>query len=113
PSGKFLYAVNEIGNYEGKSSGVVTAFSIGDDGGLSLLNQQPSGGAAPCHVVVDQSGRHVLCANYSGGNVMSLPIQDDGRLGEPTSLIQHKGSSVNPNRQKAPHAHSINVDPEN
>jgi 6-phosphogluconolactonase len=64
-------------------------------------------------VSVDHAGRNVLVANYGGGSVSVLPIGDDGRLGEATAFIQHEGSSVDPRRQTAPHAHSINVDPDN
>ncbi|HJS09091.1 MAG TPA: lactonase family protein, partial [Pirellulales bacterium] len=53
----------------------------------------------------------VLVANYGGGSVAVLPIDKDGRLRPASSFVQHKGSSVNPKRQEAPHAHSINVDP--
>lgn len=113
PSGRFLYAVNEIAKFEGLNSGAVSAFRIIDDSGrLELLNQQPSGGGAPCHLVVDATGKTVLLANYGGGSVESLPIGEDGRLGAPVSFIQHTGSSVHP-RQRGPHAHSINLDPAN
>ena len=107
--GKHLYAVGELGTFEGKPSGAVHAFAIKDDRSLDLINTQPSLGGAPCHLVVDKTGKHVLVANYSGGNVISLPIKDDGGLGPATSNIQHEGSSVLP-RQKGPHAHSINLD---
>jgi 6-phosphogluconolactonase len=60
--------------------------------------------------VVDGTGKHVLVANYSGGSVASLPLDAEGRLGPPTSVIQHAGSSVEPRRQAGPHAHSINLD---
>jgi len=113
PSGKFLYCVNEVGDFQGASSGAVSAFAISpEDGGLQFLNQQSSGGAAPCHVIVDATGRHALVANYSGGSVASLPIAADGRLGPITTLVQHQGSSVTP-RQQGPHAHSINLDAAN
>jgi 6-phosphogluconolactonase len=52
-------------------------------------------------------------ANYGGGSVACLPIQDDGSLKAPSATIQHAGSGPDPNRQKNPHAHSINVDPAN
>ena len=55
----------------------------------------------------------MLVANYGGGSVAALPIEADGRLKPATAFIQHTGSSVNPKRQKEPHAHSINVDPDN
>lgn len=111
PTGKFLYAVGEVSDFEGKKSGGVSAFAIDPKSGrLSLLNQMPSGGAGPCHVTVDQTGKNVLVANYGGGSVACLPIDDDGRLREASAFIQHEGSSVNPQRQAGPHAHSINVD---
>jgi 6-phosphogluconolactonase len=113
PNRKFLYAANEVGKFEGKNTGSISAFSIQPDGKLTLLNQVASAGAAPCHLVVDQTGQAVLVANYVGGNVASFPIHKDGRLGEAAASIKHEGSSVNPQRQKAPHAHSINLDPGN
>lgn len=111
PGGKFVYAVSEIGDFEGKKTGAVAALAVDPvTGKLTLLNKQPSAGAGPCHVTVDQSGRHVLVANYGGGSVASLPIAPDGRLGPATSAIQHQGKSVNPQRQEGPHGHSINLD---
>ncbi|MHC4394502.1 MAG: lactonase family protein [Planctomycetota bacterium] len=109
PGGKFLYTVSEAGG-----TGSVSAYAIDRDTGvLKLLNQQPSGGAGPCHVSIDHKGKNVLVANYSGGSASVIPIKSDGRLGEPTGFVQHKGSSVNPNRQKGPRAHSINVSRDN
>jgi 6-phosphogluconolactonase len=114
PNRRFLYAVNEIGDFQKKQSGAVSAFSIDPKSGdLTLINQQPSGGAAPCHLVVDRLGRHVLAANYGGGSVCVLPFGENGRLGEATAFIQHRGASVNKQRQEAPHAHSVNLDPAN
>ena len=108
PNGKFLYAVSESGG-----AGSVSAYAINSDtGGLKLLNQQSSGGAGPCHVSIDHAGKNVLVANYGSGSASVIPIKSDGRLGEPTGFVQHAGSSVNPGRQKGPHAHSINVSPD-
>ena len=114
PTRKFLYTVGEIHNFVGKKEGAVNAFSIDHTTGkLTLLNQQPSGGAGPCHITVDKTGKTALVANYGSGSVESLPVQSDGRLGEPASVIQHKGSSVDPKRQEGPHAHSFNIDANN
>jgi len=114
PSRKFLYAVSEVSDAGGKPTGGVSAFAVDPKTGkLKLLNQQSSQGAGPCHLVVDQTGRNVLIANYGGGSCAALPIGDDGKLGEATAAIQHKGKSVDPGRQEAPHAHSINLDPAN
>ena len=112
PSRRYLYAVDEIADFGGKKSGAVTAFSLdAKTVALTRLNQESTVGAGPCHLVVDPAGRNVLVANYGGGSVCVLPIESDGRLRPATSFIQHEGSSANPQRQEAPHAHSINLDP--
>lgn len=114
PNGRFLYAVAETSDFAGKRTGAVSAFRIEPQtGALTLLNQQPSGGAGPCHLIVDKTGRCVLVANYGGGSVAALPIQSDGSLAKASAFIQHTGSSVNPKRQNAPHAHFISPDPAN
>ena len=113
PSKKFLYAVNEIGNYGGEKAGSVTAFSIDPKtGDLTQLNQLSTRGGAPCHLSIDATGKTLLVANYGGGSVISYRIGDDGRLQE-VSFVQHEGSSVDPRRQTAPHGHSINFGPSN
>jgi 6-phosphogluconolactonase len=114
PTGDFLYAVNAIADFRGGKTGAVSAFALDrKTGGLLLLNQQPSGGAGPCHLAVGAAGKNVLVANYGGGSVAQLPILPDGSLGSATSVVQHSGSGPNPNRQEGPHAHSINLDPAN
>ncbi len=107
PNGRFLYAVSEVGG-----EGSVSAYAVdADTGDLKLLNRRPSGGAGPCHVSIDHAGRNVLVANYGSGSASVIPVESDGRLAEPSGRVQHEGSSVNPARQKGPHAHSINVSP--
>lgn len=108
PNGKYLYAVSESGR-----AGTVSAYAIDQDtGSLKFLNQQPSGGSGPCHVNIDHSGKNVLATNYNSGSVSVIPIAADGSLAEPTCFVQHEGSSVNPQRQKGPHAHSVNISPD-
>lgn len=111
PNKKFLYAANEIGTFGGKPTGSVSAFAIDNKSGeLTPLNRQPSGGSDPCYVLVDPTGKNLLTANYSGGSVEVLPIAEDGKLGEPSSVVQHRGSSVDKGRQGVPHAHAIDLD---
>lgn len=112
PSGRFLYAVNEIAEFRGERAGSVSAFAVdAASGRLSLLDRRSSRGAGPCHLVVHPSGRWLLVANYGGGSAAVLPIREDGRLGDATGFVQHHGSSVNPRRQEAPHAHCVQTDP--
>jgi 6-phosphogluconolactonase len=114
PNGKYLYAVNEVGNYKGPNSGGVSAFSIDQaTGKLTFLNEVPSRGADPCYITVDRSGKYVLVANYTGGSLAVFPILADGKLGEASAFIQHAGHGTNPERQERPHAHSIDLSPDN
>src|SRR5438093_10330780 len=109
PNGRVLYAVNEL-----EQTGAVSAFAIKTGtGALTRLNEQPSGGGAPCFVSVDKSGRVLLVANYAGGSVALLPIQPDGALAPAAQVVQHQGKGPNAERQEGPHAHCILPDPSN
>jgi len=114
PGHRFLYAVNEVAELGGKKGGAVSAFSLNAaTGDLTPLNQQSSGGPGPCHLTVDNRGKHVLAANYAGGSVCVLPVRSDGSLGKATAFERHQGKSVNPERQEAAHAHCVSLDAAN
>ena len=111
PDGKKLYAVGEVGESGKRKGGAVAAFELSPKGDLKAINDQSTVGGGPCHITLNPEGPAVLVANYGGGSVVSYRVGPDGSLGEPASFIQHKGASVNKQRQEAPHAHSINTDP--
>lgn len=114
PQGRYLYAVNEVGEFAGQPGGRVSAFARNPQTGkLTFLNQQPSLGRGPCYVSIDRTGQVALVANYMGGNAALLPIGGDGQLGAASDMVQHHGSGTDPRRQEAPHAHSITLDPGN
>jgi 6-phosphogluconolactonase len=103
---KYLYAVNELSEFGGKKSGAVTSYSIdAKSGKLVPLNQVASGGADPCYVSFDQSGKYLLVANYTGGSVSTFPVAADGHIGPAAAFVQHTGSGPNKERQEGPHAH--------
>jgi len=108
PDKRFLFAVSE-------TDALASAYAI-NPLTLSLTPlqaPQPAGGKAPCHLVVDQTGRTLVVAHYHTGVVASLPIGPDGKLGRPGTLLQHRGSSVNRERQDTAHAHSVTISPDN
>jgi len=114
PNGRVLYAVNELSEFRGEPSGAVSAYAIARaTGALTLLNQQPSHGKAPCYVSVDRTGRVVLVANYGGGSITTIPVRRDGGLATAKNVVRHEGKSVDPVRQAAPHAHCVLPDPTN
>ena len=107
PNGQNLYAVRET------DDGSVHAYLIDrETGKLTPQNSQPTQGGAPCDVEVHPSGQMLAVANYSGGSTIAYRLGPDGSLSEPSHFIQHEGSSVH-ERQKAPHAHSIDYSPDN
>lgn len=107
PDEKFLYAVSEA------RGGAVSSFAIGAEGALTPVNSVSTKGPGPCFVTTDKTGRAVVIANYGGGSVASFQAGTDGRLSEAVSFFQHTGKSVNAQRQEGPHAHSVNISPDN
>ncbi len=118
PQHRFLYAVTEMGQEHGpdayKKNGSISSFAIDrKTGALTFLNKIDSGGGGPCHLVVDKTGKMLFVANYGSGSVASFAIKPDGSIGERTGFDQHTGSSVDPARQKGPHAHAVVLSPDN
>jgi 6-phosphogluconolactonase len=124
PTGRFLYAVNEVDKSEEGNSGAISAFSIDRSSGhLSKLNTVSSRGAGPAHVSVHPSGRWVFAANYAGGTFSVLPVLPDGRLEDAVDVQREQGNEGPTHAESAPpgsfaisghdrpHAHMIEPDP--
>ncbi len=114
PSGRFLYAVNEVEKYNGAEQGSVSAFAVNESSGaLKFLNTQASGGRGPCHIALDRGGNHVFVANYTSGTAAAFPMLKDGGLAPASSIVTHHGSGPNHDRQEGPHAHCVAVSLDN
>lgn len=109
PNRKYLYAVSELG------TSTVSAFEINPKTGmLTPLNTVPTKGGSACHLVVDQTGKSLMVANYgSGSSAVAFHIGPDGRLSETTSQVQHSGSGPDTARQRGPHAHAVVLSADN
>jgi 6-phosphogluconolactonase (cycloisomerase 2 family) len=95
------------------NAGSISAFAFNNKTGtLTFINKQSSGGENPVYISVHKSGRWVVNANYTGGSLAVLHINKDGSLQPAQQTIQHTGSSVNKERQSAPHVHSAVFSPE-
>lgn len=113
PDQRFLYAIN-ADKFGGADDEFVAAYALEDrTGRLKKLNQQSARGTASCYLDVDATGKTVVVANYASGSVASLPVKENGLLGEAATFVQHTGSSIDPDRQKGPNAHSIVISPDN
>jgi len=96
-NGRFLLAVSET------TVGALHSFEIQGDT-LNTINSKETGGAHPCFVTINKAG-DVLVANYTGGSIGYLRLDEKGKLSDLLDLKQHIGSGSIP-RQDAPHAHS-------
>lgn len=95
PTAPVVYATNE------SAEGAITTVSAD----LEVLDTVPADGADPCHLAVSADGRHLLCSNYSSGNLSVFALADDGRITGHTDLVQHEGSGPHAGRQEAAHVH--------
>jgi len=103
-----LYAVTKEKEHP---SGGVRAFHLDvATQSLTLMNQQSTGDEGATHLALDSAGNVIVVANYSGGSTTLMPVGDSGAAEPLTMLVQHEGSSVNPNRQTKPHAHGVAFD---
>jgi 6-phosphogluconolactonase len=122
PTRTHLYAGNEYG-----PPGAVSAYSINRlTGDLTLLNVQSALGA-PAHVSVDQQGKYLFSAEYTGGWFEVFPILSGGSLGPAVFQMQTLGNIGPTFATNAPpgsfaisahegpngHPHQIEVDPSN
>lgn len=113
--GRSVYTTNETDTFAGEASGGVSTFSRdAGTGRLTARSARISGGTAAAHLALSPSGTRLAVANYGGGTVAVFPIGTDGDggdLGDPTALVHHTGSSVDPDRQQEPHPHMALFDP--
>lgn len=86
----------------------VTALEIRADGRLQALGTRSTHGRNPVHLALTWGGRHLLVANYATGTLCTLPIQEDGDLGEAAALLQlpHE-PGPNAHQQKGAHPHQV------
>ena len=115
PDKKTVYSVVETADTtDGVVGGGVTAFSFdADNGKLTAMNTQASGGTNPCYVSVTKSGKWVFVANYSSGTLSEFPVTTDGNIGAASQTIAHTGTGPNKDRQEGPHVHSTVLSPDN
>ena len=116
PNGKFLYALDDNLEEDGKKTGGLAAFEIGENGALKFLNSTAMGGVA-CHLSTDATGKWLFAAAYSAGDIAVFPLGENGAIGNAVTRISHEGKSektgADGKRQNAPHPHQIFASPDN
>lgn len=108
-NGKFIYSVTENNN----NTAAANAFEFNkEDGSISPINTQLTGGADPCYITLDEGGKHVVTANYSGGSMTLFNVKEKGVLDVASQVINFSGKGVNAERQNAPHIHCVQYSPD-
>ncbi|MGO8717900.1 MAG: lactonase family protein [Acidobacteriaceae bacterium] len=113
PNLKFMYAVNEIDEYEGLPTGTVEAYSINArNGRLNLLNRQPLSlsAIAPRYLVVSPDGSKLIVAVHGGGAYNVLPIRTGGFLERVSGILKEVGSGPDRERQNTAHPQMVLFD---
>lgn len=92
----------------------VSSFRI--DAGTGLLDQistAGTGGENPVHLALTPDEKFLVVANHETGNVASLPVHEDGSLGELVGAIELPGElGRNRLEQTSAHPHMVLFDPE-
>jgi 6-phosphogluconolactonase (cycloisomerase 2 family) len=111
-SERFLYAVNEIDEYEGLPTGTVEAYAIdAADGTLQLVNRQrlSLSATAPRHVAVSPDGRALVVAVHGGGAYNVLPLGKDGSVHPVSGILKETGFGPH-DRQQSAHPQMVTFD---
>ena len=97
--GKRLYAVEETVPH-----GRVFSY-VAEREGWVQTGVKPSGGSAPCHVMLDEEHHTLAVANYMDGAVSFYGLDALGALRGGCQTVVMEGQGVNPKRQECAHAH--------
>ena len=108
PKKSVLYAANET------AAGSVSAYAIGPNGGLTLINNLPTQGS-PVFLSLHQSGKYLVAGNFGGGSVVAYSLKPDGSLDKMTGFFQAPSASGpvpgEPDPARLPQMHSVYFDP--
>ncbi|MFD0794821.1 lactonase family protein [Mucilaginibacter litoreus] len=104
---KFVYAVNE------NDQGEVSAFHFEPKTGkLDFINKQSTLGGAPCYISVDKRRKNLFIANYAGGNIAVMPLNEDGSIAPAAMTRRDDGHGPNKERQEKAHVHTAVLSPD-
>lgn len=101
-----IYAVNELKEYEGEFGGGITEVKYSPNGEMEFIRSACTGGTDPCHVALSPNENYIAVSNFASGSVSVFPLDSQGGMAGERLFYQHEGKSVDPIRQKGPHAHS-------
>lgn len=111
PEKNSVYAISELVNDDGSKSGAIAHLRYSETG-FQLEKLQPTVTGTTCHVQRDKHNNYLTVTSYHGGMIGLIKLNADGSLGEVADVVQHTGTSVDPERQDRPHPHSSFFSPD-
>lgn len=93
-SGKFLYSICDQG---------IATYAIDENGNLEQLNITSIKGMRGCHITITKNDSFLIVSGYHDGKLTVISIEPDGRLGDITDQIFHKGMGSIADRNFRPH----------
>lgn len=112
PAANTLYSISEMRRGGEARDASIVAWQVDPKTAkLTQLGRQDAMGDGPCFVTINSDATYAAIANYGSGSVAVYPLDEKGNVAPASGFVQHTGSSVDPKRQTAPHAHSIRFDP--
>lgn len=107
--GSKVYAVSEVGNYNGEKSGALISYEWDlQKDKLEKVAELSSGGEHPCYIALSKNERYLAAANYTGGSLVVTDLELENRI-----IKQHVGGFEGSDRQASPHVHCTFWSPDN
>lgn len=111
--GKYLYAVNELQEYQNEKTGCVSAYRLhSESGSIELINRRITKGTDPCYLAFDKEEQYLYVTNFTSGSVAAFSVEGEKGVGPMIQFFRHQGASLDPIRQSGAHPHSIAIDPD-
>lgn len=103
---RVLYAVSE------KEASEVVAYNADPETRkLTELSRKPTDSSGACHLSRSRDGKYLFTTGYGDGRITVMTLEEEGALGDITSVIRHSGRGLRDDRQSEAHPHSIFEDP--
>lgn len=105
---ELIYAINEVSTFKGEPGGGLTTLKYeGNFEKIEKVGEMPFPNGGPCFISISPDNRFLLIANYGGGSVAVIRLDDSGIPEAVTDTLNY-----NYERERQSHAHMISFGPE-
>lgn len=105
--GNLIYAANEVGDFKGVKGGGVTALSYDPKTGTTKkIGDLPVPNGGPAFIAISPKDNYLFLANYGGGSVAVVKLDEKGVPVSVTDHIIYKAGEG-----QVSHAHMVGFDP--